>query len=115
MSDQSLPKFSWESRKPSHSTFGFRRGGVGLEINLGYVDYGPQICLAALIVVTGQPATIWRSHWVPRASAVSAARDLAADAWGYLGDLRLVVRPVEDLDFSDYVEHIRLRVEGMFQ
>lgn len=85
-----------------------------MEINLGYLDYGPQVCLVALIKVIGQPNVIWRSHWVPGDSAVEAARNLAADARGYIRELKLIVRPVEDLDYNDYVEHIRCRVEGRF-
>lgn len=109
-----LSPFPWESKKPNHATFGFKRAGVGLEINLGYLDYGPQICLVALIQAIGQPAVVWRCHWVPRGAAVEAARDLASDAAHYIRALRLVVRPVEDLDYGDYVEHIRLRVAGIF-
>ena len=106
--------FPWELTKPLHQAHGFRLSGVGLAISLSYLDYGHSYMLVAFIEVAGQPLNLWRKVTSPKASAVEAAEDLAAAAEEYIRDLRLVVRPVEDLDYDDFLEHIRLRVEGMF-
>ena len=109
-----LGAFPWESRAAAHTAIGFRLGGPTVEVILGYSDYGKQLLLMSFIHVLNNPLTSWRSIWVTRESAVEQADMLAGEAEAYIEDLGITVRPTENLDYDDFVEHIRLRVEGMF-
>lgn len=91
--------------------------GANLTFVFGHVRR-PKGYLTLLVLqqVVGQSPTLWRSIDVPYSSAFEQACALVDDAYGWAYDLGArVERSVEDLGPDDFVEHVRLIVEGGFQ
>lgn len=107
--------FPWEGQEKLAPVYGFRLVGGNVTISLTYAVVGSAVMLVAATKIGDQETPIWRHFWSPKSSAVAAAEDLAASAEEYLFEtLRLAPRPDEDLDFDDFVEHLRLRLAGEF-
>jgi len=92
---------------------GFCQQAAYLKISLCYgVMPDSSIVLFAMEQLGTGPPQPWRKFLVPRHAAVSAARALCSDAAQYLDMVSDRWRPSEDLDFDDFIEHLRLQVEG---
>lgn len=107
--------FPWDSTNPEHIVQGFLIVGGNVTVNLGYVLFPQGVLLFATTKIGAAPPELWRRYWTPRESAVKAAEDLAAWSETYITEtLGLSVRPIEDLDLDDFIEHLRLRIENEF-
>ena len=92
---------------------GFSQKAFGLQVVLGYMTYGHAgLVLFATERMADKEPTVWRRYWVTEENAVREAQKLARDAATYLDMVSPRWRPAEDLDFDDFIEHIRLHVEG---
>jgi hypothetical protein len=92
---------------------GFCQQAAYLKISLYYgVMPDSSIALFAMEQMGTGPPQLWRKFLAPRHAAVRAAQGLCADAALYLDGVSSAWRPSEDLDFDDFIEHIRLHVEG---
>ena len=105
-------QFPWENQKPTHHVAGFRISAGNVVLTLGYATFlGGQITLFALSSVAGSPATLWREFWTSIESAISEAEQLCADAEEYAETIGFI-RPVEDLDLEDFIQHLTLRIQN---
>jgi hypothetical protein len=91
---------------------GFRQASGLVEIRVGYVLAGGVVGLFAVLVLPGAAPQVWRQFWAPRAEAMDAAAELCADCMEYLTKFPLPIRPVEDLDYDDFLEHLYCRLNG---
>jgi hypothetical protein len=55
---------------------------------------------------------MWRQFTTTRENAEDAAAALAADAEEYAEATKCLIRPSEDLDLYDFVEHVALTSRG---
>jgi hypothetical protein len=115
MAEQLTPRapneLPWSS-KLGTSVSGFRQAAGLVEIILGYVVVGEVVGLVAVLSLPGAPPQVWRQFWTPKAEAMNAAADLCADCMEYLAKFHLPIRPVEDLDYDDFLEHLHCRING---
>lgn len=90
---------------------GFRAVAGGVEITAGYQmgPSGPVRLLMMEQVVSGSPR-LWRDVLTSRDSAVQAAEALCRDAHAYLSRFPFPLRPYEDFDLDDFVEHLRIKI-----
>jgi hypothetical protein len=103
--------FPWELVPPAHYATGFTICGGTLTLTFSYAIYPKAVLLMVASKVGDQATTIWRRIWAPKEEAVESATQLVGDAEEYLIDtLGLMVRPVEDLDLGDYLEHLKLNL-----
>ena len=88
-----------------------------LTLHFGHVRQpGGYLTLVVLYQMTGQEAQTWRNVDVPYSSAFDGACTLVKDARDWAYDLGArVERSAEDLGPDDFIEHVRLTVEGGFQ
>lgn len=92
---------------------GFKQQTYTLQITLGYVTFSHGgLMLLAMEQWGANPPALWRRFWVTKQGAVRAAKRLRDDAAQYLDMVSTKWRPSEDLSFDDFIEHIRLHVEG---
>jgi len=104
---------TFEGHEPTGIATGFCQQAGPLKITLGYATYSHEgLMLFAVENWGANPSQPWRRFWVPRETAVAAAQELCDDAAQYLNMVTTHWRPTEDLDFDDFVEHIRAFVEG---
>lgn len=99
--------------KPVTVVADFTQQAHVLKITLGYMTFPHSgLMLLAMEQWVDRPPTIWRKLWVTRSGAVRAAERLRDDATKYLDMVTTKWRPTEDLNFDDFLEHLRLHVEG---
>lgn len=91
---------------------GFTLAAGNLVIRLGYRDNGATVTLFATTQVGASPPQMWRQFEAPKASAVGAAERLVIDATEYAYSSGGLIRPSEDLDFRDFVEHLSAKIQG---
>lgn len=98
---------------PTTVVAGFSQKAGLLQVTLGYATFphGVLLLFAQERVADREPV-LWRRFWVSRTNAVAEARKLCNDAARYLDMVSTKWRPSEDLDFDDFIEHLRLHVEG---
>lgn len=80
-----------------------------------YSITGNEVVLAAQHQIAGAPPAIWLLLSTPRSSAVEQARWMVEQMRLFAKRLGGPVRPVEALSLDDFVEHLRLKLEGGFQ
>lgn len=103
----------WGVSEPRAVTTGFVQATFGLKVELGYCVFpGEGLKLIALECLGYGPPKLWKSFWVSRESAVLQALGLVADAQQYLDTVSMKRRPSEDLDYDDFIEHLRLYLVG---
>lgn len=96
----------------SKPTYGFTLAAGNLVIRLGYKVEGNLVTLFATTQVASNPPQMWRQFQAPKASAVEAAHNLAGEACDYAESTGGLIRPYEDLDLDDFIEHLTLTVQG---
>ena len=103
--------------EPLHQPVMFVQSGGAVDVHLSYLLFQEAVLLSAFVTMPGYPpGRIWRQHWTSYEGSVSAAEDLADDALEYLQDSlgHKNLRPAEDLDYDDFVEHLRARLNKEF-
>ncbi len=101
------------SAPPTSMVTGFTQQAFALKIVLGYMTLPDEsLMLFAYEQWTGKEPVMWRKFLVPQHSALKSAESLCDDASRYLDMVSTKWRPSEDLDFDDFMEHLRLHVEG---
>lgn len=108
------PAFLGEGKEPLYSAYGFTLGGVLFKLYLGYALYEEGVLLYCTEKYSSQQREVWRRHWTSFDAALEAAESLAADAEEYFESLGIVARPVEDLDFDDFLFHLESRLTNAF-
>jgi hypothetical protein len=99
--------------EPLSIVMDFKHQAYALRITLGYMTFPHSgLMLFAMEQWGDRPPVLWRKFWVTNKGAVRAANRLAIDACEYLNTVSKNWRPAEDLNFDDFIEHIRLHVEG---
>lgn len=110
MTDTAPPTWPGE---PTHFAAGFRASAGYLKLNLGYFIYPHgTVLLFVQEQLQTNPPSIWRSFFTTKQSAVKVAEDLCADAQDYIDNVGVPQRPHEDLDFDDYLEHLKARLNN---
>lgn len=97
---------------PESAVYGFTLAAGNLVIRLGHVVKPNYVALFATTQIADAEPMMWRQFTCPRSSAVEAAERLAGDAEEYATATRGLIRPTEDLDFDDFVEHLALTISG---
>jgi hypothetical protein len=92
--------------------YGFTLTAGTLVIRLGYRVAGNTVTLFATTQVGTAPPTMWRQFETPKQSAVGAACRLAQDVHEYAAATGGLIRPSEDLDLDDFIEHLSLTING---
>lgn len=104
---------SYTGSNPETVVSGFTQQALALKIDMGYMTFSwGGLMLFAMEQWADRSPVVWRKLWVTRSSALGQARQLCADASRYLDTVSTRWRPVEDLDFDDFIEHLRLHIEG---
>ena len=98
-----------QTEKPS---YGFTVAAGSLVVRLGYKMQPSGVLLFAYTQIGDASPQPWRQFLAPPESAVEAAMSLAADAEDYAISTGCALRPNEDLDLDDFIEHLRLSVAG---
>lgn len=94
------------------AAYGFTMTAGSLVVRLGHRLQHNGVLLFATTQVGDAAPQMWRNFMVTRESAVEQAIALASDAEDYLLSTGGLVRPVEDLNFDDFIEHVGLTVNG---
>jgi hypothetical protein len=94
------------------AAYGFTAAAGTLVIRLGHKPVKGGVMLFATTQVADQTPQMWRQFTVGREAAVSMAATLASEAMEYLEATRGLIRPVEDLDFDDFVQHVAMSTNG---
>lgn len=104
------PSFPWESQTPDGPVYGFVLAGVQFKLLLGYAVYPAGVLLYCFEQYLQQEPQLWRRHWTSKEAALEAAESLVGDAEEYFESLGVIARPVEDLSFDDYLQHIEQKL-----
>jgi hypothetical protein len=105
----------WETKPPLNVAAGFNLTGGNVTVSIAYAEYPSAIMFLVHTKIANQEPVLWRRFWSPKMSAVEAAENLTCEAEDYLLEtLGLRPRETEDLDFDDFIEHLRLRVNNEF-
>lgn len=102
----------WESRAPIASVRGFTQARGHISISLGYALYPEAVLLYSFLNMPGNPPQLWRYHWTSYIEAERMAENLASESEDYLDEFKLPRRPVEDLDFDDFIDHLHARINN---
>ena len=94
------------------TAYGFAITAGTLAIRLGYKVNGDTFYMFATTQIGDARPQIWRQFTTTRENAEAAASNLAADAEEYAEATKCLIRPSEDLDLYDFVEHVALTVRG---
>lgn len=92
--------------------YGFTVAAGNLVIRLGYKVQNAGVLLFAYTQIGDATPQVWRQFMAPPESAIEAAMALAADAEDYALSTGHPLRPNEDLDLDDFIEHLSLNVTG---
>jgi hypothetical protein len=92
--------------------YGFTVAAGNLVIRLGYKMQNAGVLLFAYTQIGDAAPQPWRQFLAPPGAAVEAAMALAADAEDYAVSTGHPIRPNEDLDLDDFIEHLSLNVTG---
>lgn len=108
--------YPWELQHPTHPLVFFVATGGQVEVRLGYAVYGRAILLVAIVKTPGTEAQLWRRHWASSESALRSAENLCAEAEEYLTETLgwKSLRPAEDLDYEDFLDHLKARLNNDF-
>ncbi len=99
--------------KPDAEVYGFRISSATVQVWLGYRVYGNRVELFAATQVAGTPPVNWRNFTTTRQQALREAEILCDDAEAYLVvGLNQTLKPVEDLDFDDFLNHLELSLKN---
>lgn len=96
----------------SPTAYGFTITAGTLVIRLGYKLLGDSVYMFATTQIGDAKPQLWRQFTTHRKAAEEAAESLAADAEEYAEATKCLIRPSEDLDLYDFVEHVALTVRG---
>lgn len=88
--------------------------GVIFKLHLGYAVYPQGVLLYCYEQYMQQEPQLWRRHWTSKEAALEAAESLAADAEEYFESLGIVARPVEELSFDDFLQHLEQNLNHGF-
>lgn len=102
----------WESQPPLAAVNGFKAAVGQVVVTLGYAVYPHAILLFAHLTMPAGGTHPWRYHWTSKEAAMEAAEQLAAECDEYLDAFNAPRRPVEDLDFEDFLEHLHARLNN---
>lgn len=83
-----------------------------LVVRLGHKPTPLGMVLFATTQVGDQSPQMWRQFEVPLASVPDMALQLAAEAEDYILSAGGPVRPTEDFDFDDFIEHATRTATG---
>lgn len=89
-------------------------GGGSLRLHVGYQQYDKAVLLMVLQQFGHHPPTLWRSFWSPFHNAVDQLEELVGCCLQYMEDLGVTLRPEEDFDVEDVVEHLQVRLKNAF-
>jgi hypothetical protein len=98
--------------EPETAVYGFTLAAGNLVIRLGHVIKEDGVVLFATTQIADAAPMMWRQFTSPRHAAVDAAERLVEDAEEYAEATGGLIRPSEDLDFDDFVEHLSRTLEG---
>jgi hypothetical protein len=93
------------------------KAGIGVwEVILNYYVHRQGVLLAAIINPPAAPPRVWLRHWTSHVEAVRSAENIAAEAEAYLSQISggAPLRETEDLDYEDFIEHLRVRLNNEF-
>lgn len=94
---------------------GFREARGTIEVIVGYAVFADAVQIAAFLKVGPQPPVEWLNRWTSHIEALRAAESMCGEAMDCLDSYKNVPRrPVEDLDFDDFLEHLETRLNGNF-
>jgi hypothetical protein len=104
--------FPWEGKPPLFTAYGFCLCSANLKIYFTYAVYKEGVLLACTERIGDNEPSLWRRHWTSIEAAVEAAEVLVGDAEDYIEMYRLPVRPYEDLDGDDFIQHLHMRLNN---
>lgn len=109
---------SWEEAGPMLAPSpGFFTAAAGfLSVRLTYYLHQKGVLLVAVIVPPMAPPSVWRRYWTSHVAALREAEELAADAEEYLRQMTqgASLRTIEDLDYDDFLEHLKTNLNKEF-
>lgn len=104
-----------EPKEEPVQAYGFTYNvGVGANFRLGYSIRGNEVALSVVQQAGANPAQLWLHFSTPRSQALSQAERMVEEVKRYAAELSPLVRPTEALSTDDFLEHLRLRLEGRF-
>lgn len=106
--------FPWESQTPHTPVYGFVLAGVTFKLLLGYAVYPQGVLLYCYQQYLQQEPQLWLRHWTSKEAALEAAESLVGDAEEYFESLGVMPRPVEDLSFDDFLQHLEQNLNHAF-
>lgn len=96
---------------------GWFKGAAGfLEVHVAYFVHEGGVLLTAVIVPPQAPPRQWLRHWSSHIEAARSAENLVAEAEAYLRQMThgMPMRETEDLDYQDFIDHLRTRMCNEF-
>jgi hypothetical protein len=109
-----LNAMPWEGREPLAWVTGFRQASGVVSISLGYAVYPEAVLLFSTINLPNTPPQLWHQYWTSYVEAERMAESLAGEAEEYLRRFSLPMRPTEDLDYDDFIQHLHTRINNVF-
>lgn len=99
-----------QSENPA--AYGFTMTAGNLTVRLGHKPAPGGVLLFATTQIADQTPQMWRQMVVGKESVYDMACQLVAEAEDYLYSTKGLVRPVEDLDFDDFIQHATMSANG---
>jgi hypothetical protein len=102
----------WQDEPPIATVGGFTLASGHIAITLGYALYKEAVLLHSHLHMPNSEPKLWRYHWTSYIEAERMAENLAAESEEYLRKFQLPIRPNEDLDFDDFIDHLHARLNN---